>query len=316
MTTPKMPEAWQPFAKKEDGPVDPPATVARKTLVTKLAEVMASVDRIAKRGHNDHFHYDFATESDITAAIRKELATRFVMIVPTIKQLTWREVQTRSGKNDVCCLLVDFDVYDGESGDTLRFTMAGEGQDSGDKCVPKAMTSALKYALLKLFMIPTGDDPEREDKAPQKGRRPVVSVDAPGGSGSAPSLPMSAAGNPPAASGGDSRPSTSRDYATTENATALRPDAITIRRVDTHRTKNQNVRRYVVVFSDGVEASTIKEQLGSLCEQLASENAPVTYETEEKGRFTNLIAVRRAFPEIQLREDEHDGPVDDSDVPF
>jgi hypothetical protein len=43
----------------------------------------------------------------------------------------------------------------------------GEGQDAGDKAVYKAMTGALKYCLLKTFLIPTGDDPER-DETPAK----------------------------------------------------------------------------------------------------------------------------------------------------
>jgi hypothetical protein len=41
--------------------------------------------------------------------------------------------------------------------------MIGEGQDAGDKGPYKAMTGAQKYALMKTFMIPTGDDPEADE---------------------------------------------------------------------------------------------------------------------------------------------------------
>ncbi len=166
-----LPTAWKPFSEKTDA-TDPPSTVPHKSLVSKLSEVMAAVERVAKRGHNQHFNYDFATESDITAAIRKELAARQIMMVPHVESLTWRQVQTRNGVNDVCCAMVEFNLYDGESGDAMKFRIPGEGQDAGDKCVPKALTSALKYALLKLFMIPTGDDPERDTaKAPTPATR-------------------------------------------------------------------------------------------------------------------------------------------------
>jgi hypothetical protein len=134
----------------------------RKPLVGKLAEVMAAVERIAKRGHNDHFNYDFVTESDITATIRSEMASRSLMLVPDVQSVSFREVNGRNGIQTIGQVLVKFTVKDGDSGEEFSFQMPGEGQDSGDKCLPKAITSALKYALLKLFMIPTGDDPEIE----------------------------------------------------------------------------------------------------------------------------------------------------------
>ena len=40
--------------------------------------------------------------------------------------------------------------------------MAGEGADTGDKAPYKAMTGALKYALLQSFLLASGDDPEDE----------------------------------------------------------------------------------------------------------------------------------------------------------
>jgi hypothetical protein len=40
--------------------------------------------------------------------------------------------------------------------------VAGQGLDSGDKAPYKAMTGALKYALLQSFLLATGDDPEAD----------------------------------------------------------------------------------------------------------------------------------------------------------
>jgi ERF superfamily len=53
-----------------------------------------------------------------------------------------------------------FTIEDGESGETRTISMGGQGIDPGDKGIYKAETGANKYALLKLFQIPTGDDPE------------------------------------------------------------------------------------------------------------------------------------------------------------
>jgi len=51
------------------------------------------------------------------------------------------------------------DVYTGEE---IVTRVAGEGLDAGDKAPYKAMTGALKYALLQSFLLATGDDPEEE----------------------------------------------------------------------------------------------------------------------------------------------------------
>ncbi|HYE89524.1 MAG TPA: ERF family protein [Terriglobales bacterium] len=132
------------------------AAAPPKSLVTKLAEVMAEVERVAKRGRNDFHKYDYVTEADIAAAVREHMAARHLMMIPSVESLAWRA----DGK--IATLGVKFTIYDGDTGEMLPFLVYGEGQDSGDKATYKAMTGANKYALLKLFQIPTGDDPERE----------------------------------------------------------------------------------------------------------------------------------------------------------
>lgn len=44
----------------------------------------------------------------------------------------------------------------------LTIASYGEGRDRGDKAPYKALTGALKYALIQTFLIATGDDPEHE----------------------------------------------------------------------------------------------------------------------------------------------------------
>ncbi len=51
---------------------------------------------------------------------------------------------------------------DVDSGEEIVAKVAGQGLDPGDKAPYKAMTGALKYALLQSFLLATGDDPEDE----------------------------------------------------------------------------------------------------------------------------------------------------------
>lgn len=136
------------------------------SLAGKLAEVMAAVTHVPKNGSNNFHNYKYATEADIVAAVRKEMASRRLIMIPSVVNTEWSKVARRQGGEDrLCTLTMRFTIHDGDSGEEMSFNMVGEGQDPGDKAVYKAETGATKYALLKLFLIPTGDDPEHEEKA-------------------------------------------------------------------------------------------------------------------------------------------------------
>ena len=144
-----------------------------RSLYSKLAEVMAEVEHVAKRGRNDFHKYDYATEADITSAVRKGLAERRVMILPACIRSSREPIgKTKSG-NTIVLTRVDmsFTLTDGESGEKHVSLFQGEGADEADKGMNKAYTAALKYFLLKTFLIPTGDDPEAADPTPVAQRK-------------------------------------------------------------------------------------------------------------------------------------------------
>lgn len=148
----------------------PPAEPLRKlSLVRKLAEVMGSVGHVPKSGRNNFHKYDYATEADIVAAVRTGMADRALMLIPTVVDTKWSPPDRQ--KDRLVTLTVRFTLHDGESGEALSFEVLGEGQDPGDKATYKALTGATKYALLKLFLIPTGDDPEQDDANPRGGQQ-------------------------------------------------------------------------------------------------------------------------------------------------
>lgn len=121
---------------------------------------MALVERVPKNGHNDHFNYDFATESDITAAVRMEMARRQLMIFPDAIEA--KEMAIGEKGRRVFTQKTRFTIEDGESGESRSFCLYSQGVDGEDKGPYKATTGGVKYALLKLFLIATGDDPERD----------------------------------------------------------------------------------------------------------------------------------------------------------
>lgn len=150
----------------------PAASQPTRSLVRKLAGVMGDVERVPKSGYNDHHRYSYATEADISAAVRKGMSDRGLMLFPDVKKTEWDELPTRNGKMKLCTLTVHFTVEDGDSGETRTFEIIGQGSDNGDKASYKALTGATKYAMLKLFLIPTGDDPETQTAPASQQQQP------------------------------------------------------------------------------------------------------------------------------------------------
>lgn len=150
----------------------------QKQLVGKLVKVMQQVKYIEKKGFNNFNKYKYATEADVNEKVREYLAEQNVMMIPDAKSYNVREHTNRKGNLEyIGTAEVEFTFHDGDTGETISFTVFGEGQDAGDKSVYKAITGAQKYALMKSFMIPTGDDPERDregenDSQGNKGKQP------------------------------------------------------------------------------------------------------------------------------------------------
>lgn len=135
-----------------------------KGLVIKLCEVMAAVERVPKNGFNKFQNYAYATEADVADCIRKEFASRHIMLFPSVIKQS-RILIPPSDKNYISEIEVEWTFVDGDTGESRTQMIPGSGMDTGDKGLYKALTGSEKYLLMKTFLIPTGDDPEADSKA-------------------------------------------------------------------------------------------------------------------------------------------------------
>lgn len=159
---------------------------AKKNLHSKLAEVMAEVGRVPKNGENKQQGYKYVTESDLADAVRKHLSDRGVMLFMHVESCELIPVQSKQGGSGyVADVSTRHEFVDSESDDTYSFTMHGTGIDyPGDKAVYKALTGAVKYALMKTFLIATGDDPEATEEPKRKTSEKQKTESAPRGTAS------------------------------------------------------------------------------------------------------------------------------------
>ena len=137
----------------------------RAILYKKIAAVTAAVSRIPKNGFNSFHRYKYATESDITDGLRELLtANGLAFLPPSVLAYERTSTQKKDGSpgDDLTRVQMQFELGCADTGEVYSSIMWGEGQDSGDKGFYKAYTGAVKYFLMKTFLIATGDDPEQD----------------------------------------------------------------------------------------------------------------------------------------------------------
>ena len=150
--------------------------MSESNLQKKKIEVMKAVGHIDKDGENKFQKYNYVSEANVLAVIRKALIEHGITISPSIdSEPIIARYESGKGKM-VTEVMVEMTLtaHDVESGETEIFKTWGQGQDHGDKSIPKAITMASKYGILKYFQLSTKEDAEADtniDKDPP--RRPA-----------------------------------------------------------------------------------------------------------------------------------------------
>jgi hypothetical protein len=123
---------------------------------------MKVLSRIQKRGHNERHNYSYVTAADIAGAVGDILSELGVVVIPRLEDISYESAVARGEATRMARVVMAYTFADVDSGEEIIAKVAGQGLDVGDKAPYKAMTGALKYALLQSFLLATGDDPEDE----------------------------------------------------------------------------------------------------------------------------------------------------------
>jgi hypothetical protein len=142
------------------------------SLFAKLARVASKIGNLEKTGTNTHFNYKFVEENAVSDTVRRLLSDEGIAFFASMDHVEINTISTPNNKGGetltihaVCTFTFTF--ADGETGATFACRWHGEAKDQQDKAINKAATAALKYYLLKNFMISTGkrkDDPDTDSR--------------------------------------------------------------------------------------------------------------------------------------------------------
>lgn len=132
-----------------------------------IPAVMAEVGAITKDRKNAQQGYAFRGIDDAYKAFQPLFARLGMFAVPTVLETLREERETKSGGLLLYTSLKVKHTFYADDGSSIDCVTVGEAMDSGDKSSNKAMSAALKYALLEVFCVPTTEDNDTENHSPE-----------------------------------------------------------------------------------------------------------------------------------------------------
>lgn len=137
-------------------------------LFAKMARVMGQLKRVPKSARNQHHGYNYASADDVYDAVREALSEANIAFFPTF--VHYRQERLENSKQIRTWATFDFTFACGDTGAIWTCRWDAEADDTQDKGLNKVATAAVKYFLLKTFVLSTGesdkDDPDTDGDAP------------------------------------------------------------------------------------------------------------------------------------------------------
>lgn len=144
-----------------------------KLIYSKIASIMKATNAISKGQKNEQQGFLYRGIDDIMNELHKIFAENEVFIIPEIvnfdvqEKISEKTYQGQTRKSITyytrATIKHHFCTTDGSE---LCTTTVGEAMDNGDKGMNKAMSIALKYALLQMLLIPTKEDKDEDAHTP------------------------------------------------------------------------------------------------------------------------------------------------------
>lgn len=157
-----------------------------KSIGEALAAVMEEVSAIGKNRRNTQQSYSFRGIDDFANMLHPVLAKHGVVLRPRVHSSTYLDsYSTKNGAN-MFRVTVTLDVgFVAPDGSEHVVRTVGEGADTGDKATNKAMSAALKYALLMTFLVPTEERELRDSEEDSHEAMPMAARGTPAETGMA-----------------------------------------------------------------------------------------------------------------------------------
>lgn len=147
----------------------------------KMSEVMRDIGSVGKDQKNQAQGFKFRGIDQFVNSLYPALTKHGVFMAPRCvsEAHELKEVTRGSGKQGIdkhVTILMEYDFFAEDGSKVTVGPIPAEGLDSGDKATNKALSAALKYALIQTFSIPTEDMAEADLESPEIGKKSTVVV--------------------------------------------------------------------------------------------------------------------------------------------
>ena len=129
-----------------------------------IGQAMGMIGAIGKDSRNNQQGFMYRGIDAVYNALNPVMSKLGLFICPEVLDMHREERTNQKGTVIIyTALTVKYTVF-APDGSNVTLTVVGEGMDTGDKSVNKAMSIAMKYAMFQLFFIPTEElkDPDSE----------------------------------------------------------------------------------------------------------------------------------------------------------
>jgi hypothetical protein len=140
----------------------------------KMSDVMREIGAVGKDQKNTAQGFKFRGIDQFVNALYPALTRHGVFMAPRALRHDQeiKEVVRSNGKSGVdkhVAIMMEYTFYAEDGSHVTVGPIPAEGLDSGDKATNKALSAALKYALIQTFSIPTEDMAEADLESPEMG---------------------------------------------------------------------------------------------------------------------------------------------------
>lgn len=140
-------------------------------IYTKMSLVMKDIGSVGKDQKNQAQGFKFRGIDQFVNSLHPALTKHGVFVTPRCVRAE-HELKTvvrssgKEGTDKHVSILMEYDFYAEDGSKVTVGPIPAEGLDSGDKATNKALSAALKYALIQTFSIPTEDMAEGDLETP------------------------------------------------------------------------------------------------------------------------------------------------------
>lgn len=158
--------------------------MSQNKLAGKLVKILGALGAVEKKGYNAHQKYHYMREVDVMEALKAQLIAEKIIMLTSSEFVDIQRKENKDKVEFVTTVKTTHTFIDAETNEQLSINSVGSGYDSSDKGASKAITAAVKYAIMKTFMISDeGADIENDGKTvaapvqtPQTFKAPAVAA--------------------------------------------------------------------------------------------------------------------------------------------